>query len=263
MKTGLIARLFALLAASLAFMGTSASADDAPSIAAASDLQFALTEVAAAFKASTGRDVKLAFGSSGNFFRQASQGAPFQMFLSADESFVADLAAKRLTVDDGALYAVGRIVLMVAPGSPLTADGTLDDLAAALEDGRLKKFAIANPEHAPYGQRAEEALRQAGLWDAIKDKLVFGENVSQAAQFALSGNTDGGIIAWSLALAPEVAARGDHALIPEAMHKPLRQRMVLLKDAGETARLFHGYMQQDEARAIMRRYGFVLPGETM
>jgi len=263
MKTGMTARLFALLAASLAIMVASARAADAPSIAAASDLQFALTEVAAAFKSSTGRDVKLAFGSSGNFFRQISQGAPFQMFLSADESFVADLAAKRLTVDEGVLYAVGRIVLIAPHGSPLAADGSLDDLAAALEDGRLKKFAIANPEHAPYGQRAEEALRHAGLWEAIKGQLVYGENVSQAAQFALSGNAQGGIVAWSLALAPEVTARGTYALIPEAMHKPLRQRMALLKDASETARLFHSYMQQDEARAIMRRYGFVLPGETM
>ncbi|WP_339832277.1 molybdate ABC transporter substrate-binding protein [uncultured Parvibaculum sp.] len=261
MKTGANLRFLALFLAMLMPAGT--RADDAPTIAAASDLQFALAEVAAAFEAATGREVRLAFGSSGNFFRQISQGAPFQMFLSADEDFVQRLAAAGLTADDGTLYAVGRIVLIVPPGSPLEADGTLGDLAAALEDGRLKKFAIANPEHAPYGQRAEEALRDAGLRDAIEDKLVYGENVSQAAQFALSGNTEGGIVAWSLALAPEVSGRGAHALIPEAMHKPLRQRMALIKGAGETAHLFYSYLQEDEARAIMRRYGFVLPGETM
>ncbi|PKQ07649.1 MAG: molybdate ABC transporter substrate-binding protein [Alphaproteobacteria bacterium HGW-Alphaproteobacteria-11] len=261
MKFGVVLRFLALSLAMLA--PTVARAGDVPAIAAASDLQFALTEVAASFKAKTGREVRLAFGSSGNFFRQIGQGAPFEMFLSADEEFVQRLADAGLTEDDGVLYAVGRIVLIAPHGSPLAADGTLGDLAAALEDGRLKKFAIANPEHAPYGQRAEEALRHADLWDAIKDKLVYGENVSQAAQFALSGNAQGGIVAWSLALAPEIAARGAHAPIPETMHKPLRQRMTLLKDAGETARLFHGYMQEDEARAIMRRYGFVLPGETM
>jgi len=261
MKFGAVLRFFAL---SLAMsMPAAARAGDVPAIAAASDLQFALTEVAASFKTATGREVRLAFGSSGNFFRQIGQGAPFEMFLSADEDFVRRLADAGLTEDEGVLYAVGRIVLIVPHGSPLAADGSLGDLAAALEDGRLKKFAIANPEHAPYGQRAEEALRDAGLWNAIKDKLVHGENVSQAAQFALSGNAQGGIVAWSLALAPEVAARGTHALVPEAMHAPLRQRMALLKDAGETARLFHGYMQDEEARTIMRRYGFVLPGETM
>lgn len=261
MKTGAVLRFLAL---SLAMsMPSAARAGDVPAIAAASDLQFALTEVAASFKTATGREVRLAFGSSGNFFRQIRQGAPFQMFLSADEEFVQGLADAGVTADEGALYAVGRIVLILPHGSPLAADGTLGDLAAALEDGRLKKFAIANPEHAPYGQRAEETLRHAGLWDAIKGKLVYGENVSQAAQFALSGNTEGGLVAWSLALAPEVAARGTHAIIPETMHKPLRQRMMLLNGAGETARLFHSYMQEEEARAIMRRYGFVLPGETM
>ncbi|MEX0840258.1 MAG: molybdate ABC transporter substrate-binding protein [Parvibaculum sp.] len=263
MKTGTTALLLALLTAALPFATGSARAADRPTIAAASDLQFALTEAAAAFAQKTGRDVNLSFGSSGNFFRQIRQRAPFEMFLSADEDFVQRLAAAGLTEDAGALYAVGRIVLIAPVGSPLAGDGSLRDLAVALEDGRLKKFAIANPEHAPYGRAAEEALRYAGLWETIADKLVYGENVSQAAQFALSGNTEGGIVAWSLALAPEVAARSTYALIPEMAHAPLRQRMVLLNGAGETARGFYAFMQEEEARAIMRRYGFVLPGETM
>jgi molybdate transport system substrate-binding protein len=262
MRTVIAAPLIALWVALLAASGP-VRADDAPLVAAASDLQFALPEVAEAFKTKTGREVKLSFGSSGNFFRQIQQGAPFQMFLSADEAFVERLAEAELTADEGALYAVGRIVLIVPHGSPLAADGTLDDLGAALKDGRLKKFSIANPEHAPYGQRAEEALRHAGLWDDIESRLVYGENVSQAAQFALSGNTQGGIVAYSLALSPEVSARGSYALIPETAHAPLRQRMVLLTQAGETARAFHAFMQAEEARTIMRRYGFVLPGETM
>jgi molybdate transport system substrate-binding protein len=156
---------------------------------------------------------------------------------------------------------VGRIAIVVPHGSPLEADGSLDDLRAALEDGRLRKFAIANPEHAPYGRRAEEALRHAGLWAAIEDRLVLGENVSQAAQFATSGSTQGGIIAYSLALSPEVAALGPFDLISGDWHEPLRQRMVLLKEAGATAERFFAYVQEPAARAILRKHGFVLPGE--
>jgi len=234
---------------------------DAPVIAGAADLKFALEEIAAAFKEDTKREVSLVFGSSGNFYRQIGQGAPFRMFLSADEGFVFKLADAGKTVDRGVLYAVGRIVILVPHGSPLKADGKLNDLTAALADGRLRKFAIANPEHAPYGKRAEEALRHAGLWEKIKDRLVLGENVSQAAQFATSGGTQGGIVAYSLTLAPAVARLGNYARIPDSWHDPLRQRMVLLKGADETTRAFYRYMQQPAARAIMKRYGFLLPAE--
>lgn len=238
------------------------AAQDVPNVAAASDLQFALVDVADSFKKETGREVKLTFGSSGNFVRQIQQGAPFQMFLSADEQFVFDLAEKGFAVDRGTLYAVGRLVIITPHGSPLKADGTLADLKAGLADGRVKKFAIANPEHAPYGRRAEEALRHVGVWDAVKDKLVLGENISVTAQFATSGGAQGGIIAYSLVLSPNVAKLGSYALIDDKWHQPLRQGMVLTMSAGETARLFYAYMQAPSARAIMRKYGFVLPGES-
>ena len=233
----------------------------APTIAAASDLKFAVEEIAAKFSDDTGREVTLVFGSSGDFYRQIAQGAPFQMFLSADQDFVFKLAEAGKTLDRGALYAIGRIVLIVPHGSPLRPDGRLEDLAGALADGRLKKFAIANPAHAPYGQRAEEVLQRAGLWTQIQDKLVIGENVSQAAQFATSGSAQGGIIAYSLALAPALAKLGNFALIPEAWHTPLKQRMVLLKGAEATAQIFYRYLQQPAARKIMQKYGFALPGE--
>jgi len=242
--------------------GGQVRAQEAPVVAAAADLRFALAEVAEAFARDSQREVRLTFGSSGDFSRQIRQGAPFQMFLSADEQFVLDLAATGFTVDDGLLYAVGHLAIIVPTGSPLKADGTLADLKAALDDGRLKKFAIANPEHAPYGRRAEEALRQAGVWEAIADRLVFGENAAQAAQFAIGGDTQGGIVAYSLALSPSVSKRGSYALIPAAWHRPLRQRMALVKGAGETARLFYRFMQTPSARVIMGRYGFALPGES-
>ncbi len=238
-----------------------ARAAEGPVIAAASDLQFAMEEIAAAFAANSSQKVRLSFGSSGNFARQIRQGAPIEMFLSADEDYVLALARDGFTRDQGALYAIGRIALIVPHGSPLKADGTLADLKAALRDGRLVKFAIANPEHAPYGKRAAEALRHQGLWDAIAPNLVYGENVTQAAQFATSGNAQGGIIAHSLALSPRVSALGAYALIPEDWHSPLCQRMVLLKNAGPAAERFYAYVQQPAARAILQKYGFALPGE--
>lgn len=232
-----------------------------PVVAAAADLQFALEEIAEAFKEDTGQSVKLAFGSSGTFATQIRHGAPFELYLSADEDYVRTLHADGFTRDAGTLYAIGRIVLVAPPGSRLPVDGELKGLATQLEAGAVNRFAIANPEHAPYGRRAEEALRHAGLWEALRPKLVFGENVAQAAQFATSGSADGGIIALSLARAPQLEARSRYAVIPAAWHAPLRQRMVLLKNAGGIAEAFYRYLQQPSTRAIMHRYGFVLPGE--
>jgi molybdate transport system substrate-binding protein len=253
-------RAFVLLAAS-ALVSLPAIGQDQPVIAAASDLKFAMEEIAQAFTAKTGKSVRLAFGSSGNFRRQIAEGAPFEMFMSADEGFVFALGKEGYTLDEGALYAIGRIVIIVPTGSVLKADSELKDLAAGLQDGRVKKFAIANPEHAPYGRAAQQALTKAGLWDKLQDKLVLGENISQATQFATSGSAQGGIIALSLALSPAVSKLGSYALLPAESHEPLRQRMVLLKKAGETAKEFYAFVQQPEARAIFRRYGFVLPTE--
>jgi len=251
----------ALLVASLLGSIPALAQDDAPVVAAAADLKFAVTEIAAAFEAETGMVVGLSFGSTGNFSTQIREGAPFQLYMAADEKYVLDLAAEGFTRDEGRLYAQGRIAMIVPHGSTLKADGTLETLKAALAAGAITRFAIANPEHAPYGVRAMEALQHAGLWEAVEPKLVLGENVSQAAQFALSGNAEGGIIAYSLALSDEVSALGEYELIPAQWHEPLNQRMVLLKSAGPTAEAFYNYMNAPAAREIMTRYGFVLPGE--
>lgn len=228
-------------------------------VAAASDLKFALDEIAAAFRQQMRLRVRLVYGSSGNFVRQIEQGAPFELFLSADEDFVFRLAQQGLARDRGVLYAIGRIVLFVPAGSPIDPDGDLSGLRRALERGQVARFAIANPEHAPYGRAAEQALRHAGLWERLQERLVFGENVSQAAQFATSGNASGGIIAYSLALAPTVRGRGRYALIDEAWHLPLRQRMAVLRHATPAAERFYEYLQRPPARRILERYGFTLP----
>lgn len=228
-------------------------------VAAASDLQFAIEEVARQFTKRTGQPLRLVFGSSGNFYSQILQGAPFHVYMSADEAFVFKLAQSGKTEGNGRLYAMGRIGIFVPHGSPLKADGQLQDLAQALQDGRLRKFAIASPEHAPYGMRAQEALQHTGIWESVKPALVYGENISQAAQFAASGAAQGGIIAYSLALAPQLASRGHFELIPQGWHQPLAQRMVVLRDAPQAAHDFYNYLLTEQAQAIMVRYGFTLP----
>ena len=238
------------------------AAQDVPPIAAASDLQFALEEIAQSFKRDSGADVRLTFGSSGNFARQIEQGAPFQLFLSADEALVFGLADKALTKNRGDLYAIGRIVLFAPKGSPLIGKLSADGLRTAATEGTLKHLAIANPEHAPYGRAAQEWLTTHKLWETVQPLLVLGENASQAAQFATAGDSQGGIMPYSIALAPRVSEAGSYILLPADEHEPLRQRMVLLKNASATAERFYRYMQDHAAREIMRRYGFVLPNES-
>lgn len=251
--------LAALIAFAAAPSRAAARAPAVATVAAASDLKFALEDLAARFERDAGHRLRLVFGSSGNFHAQILQGAPFHLFLSADEGFVFSLADAGRTIDRGRLYARGRIGILVPSGSALAADGELKDLAAALADGRVRRFAIANPEHAPYGARAKEALQHAGLWAAIEPKLVYGENVSQAAQFALSGSAQGGIVALSLARAPRIASHARFALIAENWHRPLAQRMVLLNDAPPAARAFFDYLGTPAGQAVLAAWGFAVP----
>lgn len=245
--------------ASVQAADAAATNDTAPLVAAASDLQFALDEIVARFERDTGIRPRISYGSSGNFTRQIEQGAPFALFLSADEAYVERLAGRGLTRGRGELYAVGRIVLFAPRGSQLQPDPELKNLAAWLAAGGPGKLAIANPEHAPYGRAAEQALRALGWWESARPRLLFGENAAQAAQFASSGNTDGGIIAHSLALAPAMRDRGTFVLLPAALHAPLRQRMVLLRGASPAAERFYEFLGSPAARDVLRRYGFVLP----
>jgi molybdate transport system substrate-binding protein len=248
-----------LLVVVLAGVSACAKAPAIPIVAAASDVSFALNDVAAQFTHAHGEQVELVFAASGLLTRQIRDGAPFELFLSADEAFITDLAASGHALDHGVLYAQGRLVLFAPAGSPIVPAQGLDGLARVMAGDRAARFAIANPEHAPYGRAAEAALRAHGLWDVMAPHLVRGENASQAAQFASSGNTIGGLIPHSLALAPSLKDRGTFALIPETDHPPLRQRMALLKRAGPVARRFYDYVQGPVARAILERHGFSLP----
>ncbi len=253
-----ISALFVVAGIAVAYW-VEAAAQRPPTIAAAANLNFALTEIKDRFVRERGTSVEIVFGASGTLTRQIQDGAPFELFLAADEEFPKRLAAAGLTRDEGVVYGVGRLVVFAPRGSPLTVDARLDGLARLVKAGKAGKFAIANPEVAPYGEAAEAVLQKHGLWDAIRPQLVLGDTIAQAAQFATTGNAIGGLLAYSLVLASDFADRGSYSLIPESDHLPLRQRMVLLKRAGPTATEFYRYLQGDTARGILRKHGYGVP----
>jgi len=254
-----IRTFLACLLVALPASGAAPQSTATPRVAAASDLQFALEAVAGQFTRETGVRVDLVFGSSGTLARQLIGGAPFDLFLSADQALVFKVADAGLARDRGVTYARGRIVLFAPTGSRVVPGSGMAGLRVTLAGGGIRRFAIANPDHAPYGKAAEAALRAHGLWDAVRPRLVLGENVSQAAQFAASGNAEAGIVAYSLTLAPALRGRGAFWLIPESDHPPLLQRMVLLKRAGPDAARFYRYLQSESARVTLERHGFARP----
>jgi molybdate transport system substrate-binding protein len=247
----------ALVAALLAFLVLPAVAGEA-TVAAASSLRFALEEIVARFSAATGREVRVSYGASGDLVRQIAQGAPFELFLSADEDYVYQLHAQGLALDRGSLYALGRIVLFAPRDSPL-GRASFESLREAERSGKVSRFVIPNPEHAPYGRAAREVLRHEGLWEALQPHLVMGENAAQALYYATSGATQGGILPLSLVTPPELAGRGAYTLIRSELHAPIRHRMVLLADAGATARRFYVYLQSPDLYEIFERHGFNPP----
>jgi molybdate transport system substrate-binding protein len=229
-------------------------------IATAADLKFAMGKLVAEFERQhPGVKAEVINGSSGKFYEQILHGAPFDLFFSADIQFPRMLAAKGLTTSNARPYARGRIVLWSA-----VQDASKLDLTSLRSPG-IKKIAIANPRHAPYGQRAQEALERAGVWAEVKDKIVLGENVAQAAQFAETGAADAGIIALALAQSPNLKDKGGYYLIPEELHGPLDQGYVILKRAEKNplAQGFAEFVGSEPARVIFRSYGFVLHGESV
>jgi molybdate transport system substrate-binding protein len=245
----------ALAPAALASALGTTDTERAPArVAAASDLKFALADLAQQYEQHTGRRVQLNLGSSGQLAQQIRHGLPVDLYMSADERFVIELADAGLTRDRGALYAFGRIAAMVPVDSPIVLDPMLRGLRNP--GSHIRHFAIANPEHAPYGRAAREALERLGLWQWAEPRLVLGENIGQATQYVTSGAAQAGITALSLALAPEVARLARHIVLSGGLHSPLRQRMVLLKSAPAAAGEFYGFLQSPAARVVLRRYGF-------
>jgi len=229
-------------------------------VAAASDLTYAMNDVVANFEKATGCMVRVSLGSSGNFLTQIENGAPFDVFFSADIEYPKKLETDGLAAPGSTyFYAVGKIVLWTRKDSGVALGKGLD----ALRDPSVKKIAIANPQHAPYGRAAEEALRRSGVYEAVKDRLVLGENISQAAQFVESGNADVGIVALSLVVSPKMKEEGRAQAIPENLYTPMQQGAVVIRASAnsQAARQFLDYVKMPATAAVLERYGFVLPGK--
>lgn len=225
-------------------------------VAAAADLKFAMDEIVITFKkANSGDEIDVIYGSSGKFHTQIQQGAPYDLYFSADISFPRELAKNGFSASEVKPYAFGRIVLWSA-----SLDATKMTLSS-LTDPKITRIAIANPKHAPYGKRAEEALRASNLWDQVEPKLVYGENISHTAQLVQTKNAQVGIIALALAINSELASKGGYWLIPDNMHEPLEQGFIITKEGANNAlaKRFADYMGGKPARAVMTKYGFVLP----
>jgi molybdate transport system substrate-binding protein len=227
-------------------------------VAAAADLKFAMAELSSRFESATEKRIEVTYGSSGNFFAQLQNGAPFDLFFSADIEYPRKLEAAGFAEPETLYqYAVGRIVIWAPPGTKL-------DVAKlgwqALLDPQVQRISIANPEHAPYGRAAVAAMQKAGVYEQAKAKLVFGENISQAAQFVQSGNAQVGIVALSLAVSPAMK-NGKSWEIPADLHPPIEQGAIVLKDARnkEAARAFLNFVKSKAGRDILAKYGFVTP----
>ena len=227
-------------------------------VAAAADLQFAMEDVAARFQKETGKTAKLIYGSSGNFFQQIQNGAPFDMFFSANLDYPKKLEAAGLT-EPGSYYqyAKGKIVIWVRNESKL-------DLSSGMKvllDPSVKKIAVANPQHAPYGQAAVAAMQNEKIYEQVKDKFVLGENISQTASFVVSGSADAGIVALSLALSPNMKDKGRYAEIPADEYPPIEQACVILKSSRnkETATQFLSFFKSGTIAGVLRSYGFDVP----
>ena len=231
-------------------------------IAAAADLNTVLPEIVVRYKSKSGKTVKLSFGSSGNFATQIQNGAPFDIFFSADEDYPKQLIVQGLAEKDTLYrYAVGRLVLWVPSGVSLD----LQKLGIrALLDPSVKKIAIANPQHAPYGRAAEAALKHFAVYDQVSAKLVLGENVSQTAQFVESDNAQAGLIALSHALAPTMRGRGQYWTVPLDAYPALNQAAIVLSRSKQpdAARRFLEFLRGPEATSLLKSYGFSLPAET-
>jgi molybdate transport system substrate-binding protein len=222
-------------------------------VAAASDLKFALAQLGARFEAETGLKLAVTYGSSGNLARQLEQGLPMDLFLSADEALIFRLAKALWARDEGVVYGRGRLAWLLPKSSAAVITGDLTGLGAALGEGG--KLSIANPDHAPYGRAARAALQAAGLWPALQSRLVLGENVSQATQFVSTGAAQVGLIALSLALAPEVAGRTLYGVVDASLHPPIIQRMALHRSASSAAQRFYAFLQTADARKVLVGHG--------
>jgi molybdate transport system substrate-binding protein len=238
---------------------SSASASESPVVAIAANMTHAMTDIIAQYQQETGIRVRVSYGSSGNFTRQLLQGAPYKLFITAHKKYADMLAEKPKIIDNSTPYVLGRIGLFIPNNSKLAEIETLEAVINALQFEQNSRVVIANPEHAPYGVAAQQALQQASVWTKLHKRLLLAENAAQAAQFTVSGGVDVGIIPSSLAVVPEISRQGKFFLIPESWHQPLEQHLVLIHSAGETVKHFYDYLLSDRTKKILTDYGYSIP----
>ena len=254
-----IKRLFlskTLLSVVTVFFASLANAQQATVVVAA-NMKPAMDEIYQQYKMAGGQDLRIIYGSSGNFARQIQQGAPFNLFVSADESFPMALHRQGLTVDEGKIYAIGRLALIAHKSRKMKLSLNSAELKKVIDD--TNKIAIAKPDMAPYGKAAIDFLKALGLYESAKNKIVFGENISSATMFVTSGSAGIGLTAYSLAKSKEVMQIADHLLIPENLHEPIKQRMVLLKSPPKPVVDFYAHLQSAKARDVLKAHGYSAP----
>ena len=226
-------------------------------IAVAANMKDAFNEIAIAFKASGKPEMRVVYGSSGNFATQIMNGAPFNLLISADEQFPLELFKNGRTTDEGVIYAIGKLAIITKTSSDIRLQDSKTEIAKAI--GKANKIAIAKPELAPYGRAAVQYLKAEGLWDLAKDKLVYADNIGAATTYVMSGAADIGFTAFSLAKAPEVLKQTSFLLVDAGLYEPIKQRMVLIKGAPQEATELYQFMQGTQAKSILRKYGYSTP----
>jgi molybdate transport system substrate-binding protein len=226
-------------------------------VAVAANMKDAFLEIATAFKANHHSDMKVVYGSSGNFTTQILNGAPFNLFIAADERFPLELYKNGKTVDDGVVYAVGKLAMITKKSSGISFGGSKAEISKVIEGAT--KIAIAKPDIAPYGKAAVEYLKAEGLWDLAKNKLVYGDNIGVATAYVVSGAADVGFTAVSLANSPELVKETNFLLLNPALYEPIKQRMVLMKGAPADAIELYRFIQSSQAKLILQKYGYVTP----
>ena len=248
-------RIFIFLA--LFFIFTGSVFAQVSTIAVAANMKDTFAEIAAEFKSTVKAEIRVVYGSSGNFAAQIMNGAPFSLFIAADEQFPLELFKNGKTVDDGSVYAIGKLAIITKTSSGIHLLDSKADIAKAIS--KANKVAIAKPELAPYGRAAVQYLKAEGLWDLAKDKLVYADNIGAATTYVASGAADLGFTAFSLAKSPELLKQTNYVVVDTKMYEPIKQRMVLIKGAPQEAQDLYRFMQGPRARAILQKYGYGTP----
>lgn len=248
-------RIFIFLAVSFALTGSVFA--QVATIAVAANMKDAFAEIAAEFKSTGKPEMRMVYGSSGNFAAQIMNGAPFSLFIAADEQFPLELFKNGKTVDDGSVYAIGKLVIITKTSSGIYLSDSKSDIAKAIS--KANKVAIAKPEIAPYGRAAVQYLKAEGLWDLAKDKLVYADNIGSATTYVASGAADLGFTAFSLAKSPELLRQTSYVAVDTKMYEPIKQRMVLIKGAPQEAQDLYRFMQVPKAKSILQKYGYSTP----